>query len=102
LVEFDDGCYNFYWFRAYLLAAAGIAEFDDFNDSNLTDRIVTNLVNWTLSDWNGYDFQQLETLSRPLVFVAKREAIVKSAYKALKETEPESSNCSSYAPKRQE
>jgi hypothetical protein len=88
LVEFDDGCYNFYWFRAYLLAAAGIAEFDDFNDSNLADRIVTNLVNWTLSDCNGYDFQQLETLSRPLVFAAKREAVVESAYKALKETKP--------------
>jgi DNA-binding Xre family transcriptional regulator len=88
LVEFDDGCYNFYWFRAYLLAAAGIAEIDDFNDSNLADRIVTNLVNWTLSDCNGYDFQQLETLSRPLVFAAKREAVVESAYKALKETKP--------------
>jgi hypothetical protein len=49
---------------------------------------VTNLVNWTLSDCNGYDFQQLETLSRPLVFAAKREAVVESAYKALKETKP--------------
>ena len=41
LVEFDDGCGNFYKIRAYFLAAAGIAE---FKACSLADEIVRQIV----------------------------------------------------------
>ncbi|WP_104899967.1 hypothetical protein [Nostoc sp. 'Peltigera membranacea cyanobiont' N6] len=41
LVEFDDGCWYFYKLRAYLLAAAGIAE---FRDCSLREEIVGRLL----------------------------------------------------------
>ncbi|MBD2013821.1 GUN4 domain-containing protein [Microcoleus sp. FACHB-53] len=44
LVEFDDGCWYFYRLRAYLLAAAGIAE---FRDCSLRDAIIGLLVDWS-------------------------------------------------------
>jgi transcriptional regulator with XRE-family HTH domain len=43
LVEFKDGCGRFYWYRAYFLAAAGIAE---FRDCIRADRIVRQVVKW--------------------------------------------------------
>jgi HEAT repeat protein/energy-coupling factor transporter ATP-binding protein EcfA2/Fe-S-cluster formation regulator IscX/YfhJ len=44
LVEFDDGCWYFYRLRAYLLAAAGIAE---FRDCSLRAEIVEQIVYWS-------------------------------------------------------
>ncbi|MEI1376276.1 hypothetical protein PQG02_16320 [Nostoc sp. UHCC 0926] len=41
LVEFEDACDDFYKYRAYFLAAAGIAE---FSNCSLTDEIVIQLV----------------------------------------------------------
>ncbi|MFE1745380.1 NACHT domain-containing protein [Coleofasciculus sp. H7-2] len=41
LVQFEDGCSDFYRYRAYFLAAAGIAE---FGDCRLADMIVQQLV----------------------------------------------------------
>lgn len=46
LVEFDDGCWYFYKLRAYLLAAAGIAE---FKDCSLREEIVGMIVDWSFS-----------------------------------------------------
>lgn len=46
LVEFDDGCWYFYKLRAYLLAAAGIAE---FRDCSLREEIVGMIVDWSFS-----------------------------------------------------
>jgi hypothetical protein len=43
LVEFKDGCGRFYWYRAYFLAAAGIAE---FRDCIRADKIVRRVVKW--------------------------------------------------------
>lgn len=45
LVEFEDGCMGFYSFRAYFLAAAGIAEFRSCSQS---DDIVAQIVEWSL------------------------------------------------------
>jgi len=47
LVEFEDGCNDFYWYQAYFLAADGIAEFED---CNLADEIVEQIVKWSFSD----------------------------------------------------
>ncbi len=43
LVEFEDGCQNFYRYRAYFLAAASIAE---FSDCSLSDEIVAQIKDW--------------------------------------------------------
>jgi len=44
LVNFEDGCWYFYRHRAYLLAAAGMAE---FRDCSLRDEIVGSIVDWS-------------------------------------------------------
>jgi len=44
LLNFKDGVYPFYWFQAFFLSAASIAEFQDFKDSNLIDAIVSSIV----------------------------------------------------------
>ncbi len=43
LVEFKDGCDDFYGYRAYFLAATGIAE---FKDCSLADGIVSQVIKW--------------------------------------------------------
>ncbi|MCF2146499.1 NACHT domain-containing protein [Desmonostoc muscorum LEGE 12446] len=47
LVEFEDDCWNFYHYRAFFLAAAGIAE---FKDCSYTDWIVEKLVEYAIED----------------------------------------------------
>lgn len=44
LVEFRDGCNNFYRYQAYFLAAAGMAEFWDYSRA---DEVVKQLVEWS-------------------------------------------------------
>ncbi|WP_334909202.1 hypothetical protein [Nostoc sp.] len=46
LIEFDDGCWYFYKLQAYLLAAAGMAE---FKDCSLREEIVGMIVDWSFS-----------------------------------------------------
>ncbi|MEH2160956.1 MAG: HEAT repeat domain-containing protein, partial [Nostoc sp.] len=49
LVNFKDGCRKFYEYRAYFLAAAGIAEFREyFKADEKADEIVTQIVKWTI------------------------------------------------------
>jgi HEAT repeat protein/energy-coupling factor transporter ATP-binding protein EcfA2 len=43
LIEFKDNCNNFYKYRAYFLAATGIAE---FRDCSKADEIVEQIVKW--------------------------------------------------------
>lgn len=43
LVEFKDGCNNFYQYQAYFIAAAGIAEFWNYSRA---DEVVKQLVEW--------------------------------------------------------
>ncbi len=47
LVEFEDGCGNFYWYRAYFLAASGIAE---FKECTIAKVIVEKVVLFYLND----------------------------------------------------
>jgi len=46
LVEFDDGCGddNFYWCRAYFLAATSVAEFSEFSRA---DEIMQEIIRWS-------------------------------------------------------
>ena len=43
LMDFDDGCGDFYRIRAYFLAASGMGK---FKDSRLADAIVRQIVRW--------------------------------------------------------
>jgi HEAT repeat protein len=73
LGRFDDKCGGFYWFRAFFLAAAGVAEFKDCPCSWI-DEIVTQIVKWSLGDGGitGYKLP---------------EPIAEAAKAALKETD---------------
>ena len=57
LVEFEDGCGEFYEYRAYFLAAVGIAE---FKDCSLADEIVSQIVKWVFGYFNE-EKQQWQT-----------------------------------------
>lgn len=72
LVTFTDGCSNFYWYRAFSLAAAGIAEYPDYSHANL---IITELVTQAFHQ----PINQPE--SKPLRLIAEK------AKQALKETD---------------
>jgi energy-coupling factor transporter ATP-binding protein EcfA2 len=50
LVKFEDRCGDFYKYRAYFIAAAGIAE---FKDCSYTDEIVERLIEWKVGDLNA-------------------------------------------------
>ena len=52
LVDFKDGCQNFYFFRAYYLAAVGINE---FKTCFLADEIINKMIRW------GFGYLDLET-----------------------------------------
>ena len=52
LVEFEDGCRDFYWYRAYFLAAAGITEFRDCNH-DLANEIVEQIARWSFGYFNS-------------------------------------------------
>jgi predicted NACHT family NTPase len=49
LVEFDDGCGEFYKYRAYFLAAAGIVE---FTACSRADEIVSQIIKWGFAYFN--------------------------------------------------
>ncbi len=49
LVEFEDGCGEFYWYRAYFLAAMGVAE---FKSCSLADEIVEQIIKWAFGCFN--------------------------------------------------
>jgi energy-coupling factor transporter ATP-binding protein EcfA2 len=61
LVEFEDGCGRFYSYRAYFLAAFGIAE---FRGCERVDEIIEHLITWKFSAVNSEN-SQLRTL--PLI-----------------------------------
>ncbi|MFB2892543.1 HEAT repeat domain-containing protein [Aerosakkonemataceae cyanobacterium BLCC-F50] len=49
LIEFNDGCKDFYHYRAYFLAAAGIAE---FKNCKLTKKIMESIIKSAIADSN--------------------------------------------------
>lgn len=50
LVKFEDRCGDFYKYRAYFIAAAGIAE---FKDCSYKDEIVERVIEWKFGDINA-------------------------------------------------
>jgi GTPase SAR1 family protein/Tfp pilus assembly protein PilP len=60
LVKFEDGWENFYEYQAYFLASAGIAEFDDFSDSNFADEIVEQLIDWSFGYFDGENQRRMK------------------------------------------
>jgi len=68
LVNFDDGCMDFCGFQAYFLAAAGIAEFQNYSQ---TDEVIGAIVSWSF----GY-FDTQEQMWRLIrISNAAREAL---------------------------
>ncbi|MEG5164227.1 HEAT repeat domain-containing protein [Microcoleus sp. AT3-A2] len=61
LVKFKDGCNDFYRYRAYFLAAAGIVE---FKDCSLADEIVSQIIKWGFGYFNEKN-QQWQTFTVP-------------------------------------
>jgi hypothetical protein len=51
LVGFEDGCKGFYWYRAYFIAAAGIAEFKNCSIAE-ADEIVAQIIKWGFGCFN--------------------------------------------------
>ncbi|WP_366934746.1 HEAT repeat domain-containing protein [Microcoleus sp. PH2017_29_MFU_D_A] len=62
LVEFEDGCGDFYNYRAYFLAAAGIAE---FKDCSFADEIVSQVIKWGFGYFNE-EKKEWQTYSDPI------------------------------------
>ena len=62
LVEFEDGCDDFYDYRAYFLAAAGIAE---FKDCRLADEIVSQVIKLGFGYFDE-EKQQWQTFLEPI------------------------------------
>jgi hypothetical protein len=49
LVNFQDGCKDFYMYQSYFLAVAGTSE---FSHSNFTDKIIEQVMQWTFINVN--------------------------------------------------
>src|SRR5919202_1213776 len=68
LVEFDDGIEDeFYWYRAYFLAAVLI---DEFKDCSLADAIVAQIVQWGFGYFN-IEEQEWQTFLDPIAEASK-------------------------------
>ncbi|HBR00733.1 MAG TPA: hypothetical protein DD761_19840 [Cyanobacteria bacterium UBA11691] len=61
LVSFNDGCYQLYLYRAYFLAAEGIAQYSDFEavtqffdtEYSLVDQIIQQIIQWALGHFDA-------------------------------------------------
>ncbi len=67
LVKFQDGCRGFYKYRAYFLAAAGIAE---FGECSRADEVVAQIVQWGFGYFNTRE-KQWKTFVDPIKKRAK-------------------------------
>ena len=74
LIEFDSGCGSFYHFDAYFLAAAGIAE---FGDCSKADKIVKQIVKWSIS-YSGIVERQQVRFSEPLIAKAANSVLLET------------------------
>jgi HEAT repeat protein len=62
LIEFEDGCKDFYKYRAYFLAAAGISE---FRDCGRASGIVEQIIKWSFGYFN-VEKQEWRTFIEPI------------------------------------
>jgi hypothetical protein len=76
LVNFDDGCGEFYKYRAYLIAAAGIPE---YRDCALTQKIIGTVFGWSSS------FSSLAEVAKATLLETDRTQAIDWLMKALSE-----------------
>jgi hypothetical protein len=77
-VNLKDGCMElFYRYQAYFLAAAGIAEFNDFSDCNTRNNIVNEIVKWSFGQTYQVGFPYPHTQE------SKSHRIVENAARAI-------------------
>ncbi|XWK87003.1 MAG: HEAT repeat domain-containing protein [Phormidium sp.] len=70
LVNFEDGCGGFYEYRAYFLAAAAIAEFQDYSQ---IDKVVEQIVRWAFGYFDTEE--QIYMVFLDVIMNAAREAL---------------------------
>ncbi|NEU82941.1 hypothetical protein [Nostoc sp. UIC 10630] len=68
LIDFDDGCGDFYRYRAYFLAAEALSQFPE---SSLGDAIVEQLLKWSYAYFRQ-DKRDWQILPKPLVQTARQ------------------------------
>ncbi|MDB9402688.1 MULTISPECIES: HEAT repeat domain-containing protein [Cyanophyceae] len=90
LVKFDDGCkiphcQGFYEYRAYFLAAAGIAE---FKDCSFADAIVQQVVTW---GFGGFDIKtQVEENARDILLETDHKKAVTALVELIRDSQSKS------------
>jgi len=82
LEEFNDGCRNFYKFRALFLASSGIAEFNNHPNAN---KIITKIAALSFGHFDS-DSEQWITFLDPLEESARLSLIETDRQKATSET----------------
>jgi len=85
LMNFDDGCKCFYWYRAVFLSAAGIAEFENCKFSNA---IVAKLIEWSfdyfnVDTWKGWIRHPIEESARTALHETNRKRVIEGLNKLL-------------------
>ncbi|MEG3977797.1 HEAT repeat domain-containing protein, partial [Microcoleus sp. herbarium8] len=81
LLGFKDKCNNFYGYRAYFLAAAGIAE---FKDCSRADEIVATIIKWGFGYFN-IEKQEWGTFLAPIEETAKKTLLQTDGQRAIQE-----------------
>jgi HEAT repeat protein/GTPase SAR1 family protein len=92
LIGFEGSCNDFYWYRAYFLAAAGIGE---FKDCSRADEIVATIIKWGLGyfnsekqEWWGF-IDPIPEGARAALLETNYSIAVKQLIDLLKNTEDE-------------
>ncbi|CBN54278.1 MULTISPECIES: NACHT domain-containing protein [Kamptonema] len=91
LIDFEDGCNDFYTFRAYFLAAAGISEFNSGKSEEIVNqivRLVSGYFNEENQEWMIYLAPIKETATQVLKETDRGKAIA-SLVNLLAATEDE-------------
>ncbi|MEA5624964.1 HEAT repeat domain-containing protein [Nostoc sp. UHCC 0251] len=72
LINFKSGCGDFYWYRAYFLAAAGLGEFEKCNAAK---QIVNKIVKWRFENINLKSEEIREEANTALLQTHRKNAI---------------------------
>ncbi|MEH2122549.1 HEAT repeat domain-containing protein, partial [Nostoc sp.] len=105
LVEFEDGCNSqsqilnwkgFYEYRAYFLAAAGIAE---FKDCALTDAIAKQIVTWGFGylniekqQWHRFE-ERVEEKANAVLAETDRKKAIAALEELIRDSQSEDTRC---------
>ncbi len=88
LTNFSSGCGNFYWYRAYFLAAEGIAEFENCEKA---EEIAKKIVNWSLGKFNIFECHLLEKTeeAKTILLKSHREKVIAGLIEVIRNTRDE-------------